>query len=280
MRIGLYRLAFGAIPAICSIALAAGCDSPLLDLGEEVVLSAAVDENQQPLDIRNRFSLEDESIYVNVEIPPETAGPEQRDFHFEYFDGAGQIVGAHGGMVTRTRADWRVRSRYRINREIDAPGNWNIDVYVDGRHIERLSFPVTATADAPLPEAPASAGRSTGCCRGPGSPAYQVFFSAGVDEESNLLRARRDSFRLADGKMYVYVRLTNIPNGSHQLRYTFYEGDGSLLWRYEYSFESTSRRWLGWVWRELSPSNTPGLWTIDIHLDGELIGSVQVPVDA
>jgi hypothetical protein len=280
MRSGLYRLAFRAVSVICTIALAAGCDSPLLDLGEEVVLSASADANQQPVETRDRFSLEDEWINVHVLIPAETAGPEQRDFHWEYFDGEGRIVSANGAVMTRAQAYWSVRSRYRINPEIDAPGLWNVDVYIDGRHAERVSFPVTATANAPLPETPASAGRSPGCCKNPGSPAYQVFFSTGVDEEPNLLRGLRDGFRLGDGRMYVYVRMTNIPNGAHELKYTFYEGDGLLHWRYEHKFESTSRRWMAWVWRDLSPANAPGLWTVDIHLDGELIGSVRVPVDA
>ena len=195
MGISLNRVAFGAVSVICLIALAVGCDSPLLDLGEEVTLSASVDENRQPLEIRERFSLEDDSIYVQVSIPPETAGPEQRDFHFEFFDGEGQIVGSNGAIVTRTRDDWTVRSRYRINPEIDAPGNWSMDVYIDDRHVERVSFPVTATADAPLPDTPPSPGRSAGCCRGPGSFAYQVFLMTGVDEDKNLLTGRRDSFR-------------------------------------------------------------------------------------
>ena len=94
-----------------------------------------------------------------------------------------------------------------------------------------------------------------------------------------MLRGRRDRFRLADGKMYAYVRMNNIPNGAHELRYVFYQGDGSLLWSHVHSFEATGRRWLAWVWKELLPGQAPGLWTVDIHLDGELIGSVRVPVD-
>ena len=280
MRTGSYRSAMGATAVFCSAVLASGCDSPRLDLGEQVTLSSSVDENRRAVDVRDRFSLEDESIYVNVAIPPETAGPAQRDFHFEYFDGEGRIVGASGTIIARTRADWYVRSRYRINPEIDAPGLWNLDVYVDGRHLERVVFPVTATANAPLPDPPASAGWSSGCCKGPGSPVYQVFFASGVDEETHLLRGLRDRFRIADGKLFVYVRMNNITDGAHELRYTFYQGDGSRLWSYEHSFEATGRRRLAWVWKELSPSQVPGLWTVDIHLDGELIGSVRVPVDA
>jgi hypothetical protein len=35
------------------------------------------------------------------------------------------------------------------------------------------------------------------------------------------------------------------------------------------------------VYRDFSRgSDTPGLWTVDIYLDGALLGSVTVPVDA
>jgi hypothetical protein len=269
----LIRSAFGVLSAFL-----VACDTPLLDLGEEISLSASVDERRRPLEIRDGFSLEDERIYVHVTIPPETAGPEQRDFHFEYFDGEGRIVSANGTQVTRTRPDWLVISSYRINPEIDAPGLWSLDVYVDGRHLERTSFPVTRTADEPRP--PASPGRPRDCCKAPGPMAVQVYLSTGADPETFLLTGRRERFRLGDGKLNVYLRFTNIPDGTHDVRYDFYDGTGKPLWSYETSFRSRGRGRVAWSWRDFVPStDVPGLWTVDIRLDGALIGSVPVPVD-
>jgi hypothetical protein len=257
----------------------AACDTPLLDLGEEITLSASIDERRRPLEIRDRFSFEDERIYVHIAIPPETAGPERRDFHFEYFDGEGRIVSANGGLVTRQRPDWLVTSSYRINPEIDAPGIWNLDVYLDGRHLERTSFPVTTTADEPRPAQPA-AGRPRDCCKAPGPMAVQVYLSTGADQETSLLTGRRERFRLGDGKLNVYLRFTNIPVGNHELRYDFYDGNGRPIWSYEYALQSRSRGRLAWSWRDFAPStDKPGLWTVDIRLNGAPIGSVPVPVD-
>lgn len=280
-------MAAAPIQSICrSIALGAvasftvACNAPLMDLGEEITLSASITELGRPLETRNRFSLEDDRIYVHVAIPAETAGPERRDFHFEYRDGEGRIVNANGGLVTRPRAEWRVGSSYRINPEIDAPGLWSLDVYVDGRHLERLRFPVTAGPGAPLPDGSAVPSLSADCCEAPGALAFEVYLSTGADDESARLVGRRERFRLSDEKLNVYLRFANIPNGTYRLRYDFYDGNGKPLWRYEYSMESASRGRVAWAWRNfVAAQDTPGLWTVDIHMNDMLLGSVQVPVD-
>src|SRR5690606_12775424 len=192
------------------------------------------------------------------------------------FDGGGSIVSTTGTAITRPRPDWVVLSRYRINPEIDAPGLWVLNVYVDGRRIDVVRFPVTATASEPLPDEPPE----NDCCAFPSTrqPTSQVFLSTGVDEEKLLLRGRRERFKRSDGRMYLYLRLANVPDGDHTLRYDFYDGQGQLLWRHEQTFASTSRQRIAWVWRELR-SGAAGTWVADVYFDGNLLGSVEVPVD-
>ena len=266
--------------AIVLSAFVAACDSPMMDLGEQATLYAAIDERRQPIEPRERFSFEDERIYLSLTIPPETAGPEQRDFHLEILDGEGAIVSANGALLTRARPDWRVLFPYQINREIDAPGLWTAHFYVDGRHLESMRFPVTVTPDAPLPESDRPA-IPANCCRTPGPTTFQAFFAEGVNEETRRLTGRRESFSFSDGKMYLYVRIPNIALTAHELRYVFFDGAGKQVWSYENAFTPTGRSWVAWVYRDFSRgSDAAGLWTVDIYLDGALLGSVTVPVEA
>lgn len=275
------RLPFAAAQwrvVACALLLVStsACETEFASLEHSITLSAAIDERRRPVELRDRFSLEDEHVFVHVSIPPESAGPETRDFHYELFDGEGSIISAAGTAVTRLRPDWLVVSSYRINPEIDAPGIWALNVYVDGRRIDVVRFPVTATASEPLPEElPVNE-----CCVTPSTRQLtsQVFVSTGVDEEKLLLRGRRERFKRSDGRMYVYLRLTNVPDGDHALRYDFYDGQGQPLWRHEQTFTSTSRWRAAWVWRELR-SGAAGIWVVDVYFDGDFLGSVEVPVD-
>ena len=251
-----------------------------MDLGEEITLSSAVDETGKPTEIRERFSLEDDRIYIQVAIPPRAAGPEQRHFLFEIVDGGGNIVSSRGAAQTRTRADWLVRSAYWINPELDAPGFWSVNVYVDGEHLKSRRFPVTVTPDSPPPEAAGLANAADNCCGTPGTTSLQVFLGTGIDEEKMTLTGRRESFRLSDGRMYVFVRLRHLPEGPHKLLYHFYDGAGKPTGLFDYSFTSPNRNWNAYAYQELArASNATGMWTVDIHLDGRLFGSVRVPVE-
>jgi len=257
----------------------AGCDSPLMNLGEEITLSAAIDEAGKPVEIRERFSLEDDRIYVHLAIPPQAAGSEQRDFLFEILDGNGNILSSRGSAMTRTRADWLVRSSYWINPELDAPGFWSVNVYVDGQHLESRHFPVTETPESPQPDAAGLTATAGNCCETLGTTTLQVFLGTGIDEEKMTLTGRREGFRFSDGKMHVFLRLRHIPDGPHKLLYHFYDGAGKPVGMFEYAFTSANRNWNAWASRELARGNAPGLWTVDIHLDGHLLGSVRVPVE-
>src|SRR5690606_15453652 len=109
----------------------------------------------------------------------------------------------------------------------------------------------------------------------------QVFLSTGVDEETLLLRGRRESFRLSDERVYVYLRLNNVPVGEHEIRYDYYSGAGELLGHYDHTFKVENRSWIAWSWWDFRPNqDAPDVWTIDIRFDGNLIGSVEVLVEA
>jgi hypothetical protein len=130
------------------IVAAAGC-VPSFDFDHELVLTTRVDDRQSPLNVRDSFSFEDERIFVFLRVR-DTRGPPHGAYHFEFFDGDGSIVGSFGREFAPLGAAWQVAMPYRLNPEIDEPGRWRVDVFIEGRHVDTLRFPVTRT---PLPPA-------------------------------------------------------------------------------------------------------------------------------
>jgi hypothetical protein len=257
------------------VALAVSCERPPLNFEHEITLAAAVDAGQRPTEVREHFSLEDEKIYINL-VVENTVGPVASDYHVEYFDGAGNIVYVAGRAIAPTGPDWRVAPPYLVNPEIDVPGLWFADIYLDRRFVDRVHFPVTATADeVPLEIDPPP----FRCCPLPGEMTAQVFFSSDVNE-ANRLVGRRDHFTFADDKMYVYLRLNNIASGDHVLRYEFFDGQNVKQFEHEQPFTVQFRDWIAWAWKNIEAGkDAAGLWTVIIHFDDTLLGSFEVLVE-
>lgn len=263
---------------VCSLlaSLAAGCERPPLNFDHKIGLAAAVDDAQRPTEPREHFSLEDEKIYVDL-VVENTIGPVASDYHIEYFDGAGNIVYVAGRAIAPSGPAWRVAPSYLVNPEIDVPGLWFADVYLDRRFVDRVHFPVTATADE-VP--PITVPPPLRCCPTPGEMTAQVFFAAAVTE-ANRLVDRRDRFTLADDKMYVYLRLNNIAAGDHVLRYEFFDGRNEEQFEHEQAFTVEFRDWIAWAWKNIEAGkDAPGLWTVVIHFDDRLLGSFEILVEA
>lgn len=130
------------------IAAATGC-APSFDFDHELVLTTRVDDRQRPLNVRDSFSFEDERIYVFFRVH-NTRGPPHGEYHFEFFDGDGKIVATLGMEFTPIGDGWQVAVPYRLNPEIDEPGRWRVNVFVEGQYVATARFPVTRT---PLPPA-------------------------------------------------------------------------------------------------------------------------------
>lgn len=96
-----------------------------------VIFTTAVDENSDPVSDLRQVSLGPEPVYVYVSWLD--VEPRLYAYRLEIFDGDGQLVSVQRMNFEARAATWNTYSWYRPKPNVDAPGTWRFDFYLDDR---------------------------------------------------------------------------------------------------------------------------------------------------
>ena len=116
--------------------LLSACAHAPLEFDHEVTLTSGVTFDFKPVDARERFSLDEQRLYVHLRMF--NAEQREQDFHVEVLDGRGDLVYTGGQVFTPNQRTWNVWAWHIIDPVTNAPGRWRILVYLDGDLIDTL----------------------------------------------------------------------------------------------------------------------------------------------
>ena len=114
-----------------------GCSTPLrtansFEVTAQPYFTSKI-ENKQPVDNLSKIDLNQKELVIYCRW--RDIEPGKHAHMFRLFDGTGNLVYVSNYEFEATESSWNTWSTYKINRNIDKPGTWALEVYIDGKKI-------------------------------------------------------------------------------------------------------------------------------------------------
>ncbi|VVB68012.1 Uncharacterised protein [uncultured archaeon] len=177
------------------------------------------------------------------------------------------------------------------------PGNWHVDIFMDGQKILTEQFTIVA-APGPSESILGQTGwtginGSSTSTAVPGTSAsgsqpriLDHSMASRVDESTGQASIRATAFQTSDSKVYSWVKFGSI-YGAHLVEWKWYSPNGALYESSSTGIPDSKPNYDSWEWYDIyssidiagsKPSSLPGNWHVDIFMDGQKVLTEQFTI--
>jgi len=106
----------------------------------KIILTSGINEKGYPADVREEFKITDEKLYIFMRWVD--LKEKENEYEVKIYDGKGTLVATRRSKFTAESGSYNTWMWYKINNAMDAPGDWNYILFLNGYKIKEQKFKV------------------------------------------------------------------------------------------------------------------------------------------